>query len=95
MNVWTHAYRLMAIMFLMATAVVTGCHQFEDPLKTGPDAPDISHGVTGENPAQPQLDQQYEVDPPVNRGAVMEVNEAGDLDPVLGDPAFEFEEPAE
>lgn len=85
---------LLGLTLLVSLAVM-GCEQFEDPLKTGPDAPDVSHGVTGENPAQPQLDEPYEVDPPVNQGAVMEINEAGDLDPVLGDPAFEFQEPVE
>ena len=82
---------LFTIVWAMGTV---GCDQFEDPVADGPDAPALSEGIGEENPAQPSVSRQYDVDPPQTSGA-MEVDEAGDLDPVLGEPAFEFEEPAQ
>lgn len=85
----------MFITTLMLSMItLTACQQ-GDPLRTGSDAPLLNEGLADENPAQPQVSEQYAVDPPVSSG-MTEISEDGDIDPVLGVPVTaEFQEPVE
>lgn len=78
------AFSALTITFgLLIILPNAGCDQFEDPVADGPDAPPLRWGVEEENPAQPMVSQQYEVNPPAN-SSVLEISEDGDIDPILG-----------
>ena len=90
-------FNLTLTAALFGVAAFTGCNPYSDPVTGGPGAPEVGLGSAEENPAQPVVSEQYRVNPPANSG-VVEVNEAGDFDPILGDPMAPvtvFEEPIE